>query len=117
MFKTLRMLTEAFSALEAIPNSYLDEFKVKEPSYGPALMAKHEGSASHKDTIIVVGIIEDPEDEDLPLAVMMKSDWDGIIHEKFFNDTKDGYKAALDYANILRTANLTRGGKPKGWKD
>jgi hypothetical protein len=31
MFKTLRMLTEAFSALEAIPNSYLDEFKVKEP--------------------------------------------------------------------------------------
>jgi len=87
-----------------------------EPANGPAMMAAYEGSGSHEETILAVGVDPDADDDNKSLRVGIDGPWDGTLHNKYFPNNKDGYKAALDYANMLRTANLKTGGRPKGWK-
>lgn len=109
------LLTEAFGELEALTDSDLQHYNVEEPAEGPAMMAAYAGGDNHAETVLAVGV--DPEaDGRLTLRVGIDGPWDGSIHAKYFTNDKDGYKAALAYANMLRTANLKTGGRPKGWK-
>ena len=109
-------LLEAFGDLEAVTGRALDHFNIVEPEAGPVMMAPYEGNATHEETILVVGV--DPDVEGMKtLAVSIDGPWDGNMHKKYFVNDKAGYKAALEYANMLRTANLKTGGRPKGWSD
>ena len=110
------LILEAFGDLEAITGTELEKYSVVEPNAGPAMEAAYEGGGTHEDTKLIVGV--DPErDDQKNLTVEIVSPWDGVIHRKSFTNDKLGYKAALDYANMLRTANLKTGGRPRGWKD
>jgi hypothetical protein len=80
------------------------------------MLASYEGGGSHEETILAIGVDPDAEDESKNLRVAIEGPFDGTLHRKYFPNSKDGYKAALDYANILRSANLKSGGRPKGWK-
>jgi hypothetical protein len=113
--KLLKAMTinEAFGDLEALVKSDMDMYGVIEPDSGPAMAASYEGSGKHEDTKLILGV--DPEDENLYVEVT--SPWDGTVHKKKFTNDKAGYKAAIDYANVLRTWNAKSGGRPKGWKD
>lgn len=109
-------LMEAFGDLEAVTGRGLEHFHVEEPEAGPVMMAAYEGNSTHEETILVVGV--DPDAEGVKtLAVSIDGPWDGNMHKKYFTNDKAGYKAALEYANMLRTANLKTGGRPKGWSD
>lgn len=109
------LILEAFGELEALTHSDLQHFNMEEPANGPAMLAAYEGGSQHAETVLAMGI--DPEaDGQKTLRVGIDGPWDGSIHAKYFTDDKDGYKEALTYANMLRTANLKSGGRPKGWK-
>ena len=110
-------LFEAFGPLEAVVGKSLEHFNAEEPAAGPALMAGYEGSGAHEETVLVLAVDPDADDDNKSLRVGIDSPWDGGIHAKYFANNKDGYKAAVDYANMLRTCNLKTGGRPKGWKD
>lgn len=110
-------LFEAFGPLEALVGKSLQHFNADEPAAGPALMAGYEGSGSHEETVLVLAVDPDADDDNKSLRVGIDSPWDGGIHAKYFPNNKEGYKAAVDYANMLRTCNLKTGGRPKGWKD
>lgn len=110
------LLMEAFGDLEAITDNELKKYNVLEPNGGPAMEASYEGGGVHEDTKMIIGVDPDRDDQK-NLTVEIASPWDGIIHRKNFTNDKAGYKAAMDYANILRTTNLKTGGRPRGWKD
>lgn len=110
-------LFEAFGPLEAVVGKSLEMFNAEEPAAGPAMMAGYEGSGSHEETVLVLAVDPDADDDNKSLRVGIDSPWDGGIHAKYFPNNKEGYKAAVDYANMLRTCNLKKGGRPKGWKD
>lgn len=114
---TEQALFEAFGPLEAVVGKALDHFNAEEPAAGPAMMAGYEGSGAHEDTVLVLAVDPDADDDNKSLRVGIDSPWDGGIHAKYFANNKEGYKAAVDYANMLRTCNLKKGGRPKGWKD
>lgn len=108
-------LTEAFGELEALVDSDMTELDVLEPNGGPAMKAFYDGAGTHSETVLLLGV--DPErDGNKNLKVSVDGPWDGVIHARYFPNDKDGYKAALQYANQLRSANLKAGGRPKGWK-
>jgi hypothetical protein len=108
-------LTEAFGELEALVDSDMTEHDVLEPNGGPAMKAFYDGAGTHSETVLLLGV--DPErDGNKNLKVSVDGPWDGTIHARYFPNDKDGYKAALQYANQLRSANLKSGGRPKGWK-
>lgn len=111
----MESLTEAFGDLEALTQHDLEHLNMLEPSGGPAMMATYESGSSHNETLLAIGV--DPEaDGRETLRVGIDGPWDGSMHARYFEDTADGYKKALAYANILKTANLKTGGRPKGWK-
>jgi len=110
-------LFEAFGPLEAVVGKSLEMFNAEEPAAGPALMAGYEGSGAHEETVLVLAVDPDADDDNKSLRVGIDSPWDGGIHAKYFANNKEGYKAAVDYANMLRTCNLKKGGRPKGWKE
>jgi hypothetical protein len=112
----MESLTEAFGPLEALTDHDLKHLHMMEPANGPAMMANYEGAGAHEETILALGVDPDADDDNKSLRVGIDSPWDGAMHNKFFANNKDGYKAALDYANMLRTANMKTGGRPKGWK-
>lgn len=114
---TEQALFEAFGPLEAVVGKSLEYFNADEPAAGPAMMASYEGSGAHEDTVLVLAVDPDADDDNKSLRVGIDSPWDGGIHAKYFANNKEGYKAAVDYANMLRTCNLKKGGRPKGWKD
>jgi hypothetical protein len=111
-----KILAEAFSPLEALTSADLKNFNAMEPQAGPAMMAAYEGGGAHEETILMLAVDPDAEDDAKSLRVGIDGPWDGTLHNKYFQNNKDGYKAAIDYANMLRTANLKTGGRPKGWK-
>ena len=110
-------LFEAFGPLEAVVGKSLEMFNAEEPAAGPAMMASYEGSGAHEETVLVLAVDPDADDDNKSLRVGIDSPWDGGIHAKYFANNKEGYKAAVDYANMLRTCNLKKGGRPKGWKE
>jgi hypothetical protein len=110
------LLLEAFGDLEAITDNELKKYNILEPNGGPAMEASYEGGGVHEDTKMIIGVDPDRDDQK-NLTVEIASPWDGIIHRKNFTNDKAGYKAAMDYANILRTTNLKTGGRPRGWKE
>ena len=111
------LLMEAFGSLEAMVDSEMKRYSLEEPLSGPAMFAAYEGGGSHEETVLTVGVDADAESEAKALRVGVDGPWDGVIHAKYFPNTKEGYKAAIDYANLLRTWNAKSGGRPKGWKD
>lgn len=111
------LLMEAFGSLEAMVDSEMKRYSLEEPLSGPAMFAAYEGGGSHEETVLTVGVDPDAESEAKALRVGVDGPWDGVIHAKYFPNTKEGYKAAIDYANLLRTWNAKSGGRPKGWKD
>ena len=109
-------LLEAFAPLEAMIDTDAKLHNLEEPNAGPCMSATYEGSGTHEETMLFLGC--DPTAPDhKSLAVTISGPWDGSVHNKFFPDTKEGYKAAVEYANILRTVTLKSGGRPKGWKE
>lgn len=109
------LVMEAFDELEALTSADLKHFNMLEPAEGPAMMAVYAGGGQHEETVLAVGV--DPDAEGYKtLRVGIDGPWDGSMHAKYFPNDKDGYKAALAYANMLKTANLKTGGRPKGWK-
>lgn len=117
MSLTESKLFEAFGPLEAVVGKSLEMLNAEEPAAGPAMWASYEGSGAHEETILVLAVDPDADDDNKSLRVGIDSPWDGGIHAKYFPNNKEGYKAAVDYANMLRTCNLKKGGRPKGWKD
>jgi hypothetical protein len=109
-------LNESFAPLEALVKADLEHYNMIEPNAGPAMLATYEGGGVHEETILGLGVDPDADDPNKNLCVGVDGPFDGRLHCKYFTNTKDGYKAALEYANILRTVNLRSGGKPKGWK-
>lgn len=108
-------LTEAFGELEALMDGDMAEHDLLEPTGGPAMKAFYDGAGTHSETVMLLGV--DPEREgNKNLKVSVDGPWDGTMHARYFPNDKDGYKAALVYANQLRSANLKSGGRPKGWK-
>jgi len=110
-------LMEEFGALGAVVGRDLAKYNAIEPASGPALKASYTGSATHEETVLLLAVDPDSEDDAKSLRVGIDGPWDGEIHAKYFANNKDGYKAAVDYANMLRTTELNTGGRPKGWKD
>lgn len=111
------LLMEAFNPLEAIVGKELEHFNAEEPANGPAMAATYDGvGGPHEDTTLFVAVDPDADDH-RNLRVGIDSPWDGVVHSKYFPNTKDGYKAAVDYANMLRTVTFKKGGRPKGWKE
>ena len=108
-------LMEAFGELEALTKADFEHLNLQEPSAGPAFLASYIGSDNHEETVLVVGVDPDASGHKT-LRVGIDGPWDGIIHNRYFTDDEEGYKTALKYANMLRTANLKSGGRPKGWK-
>lgn len=117
ILKSSIQLNEAFGELEALTTADLDQYQILEPANGPAMYAPYQGSGKHEETVLIVGVDPEAIDDRKSLRVGVDSPWDGTIHKKFFENNIDGYKAALQYANQLRTANLRIGGRPKGWQD
>lgn len=109
------VLAEAFGELEALTKADFEHLNLAEPSAGPAFLATYIGNDTHDETVLVVGVDPDVQGHK-PLRVGIDGPWDGSIHARYFTDDEEGYKAALKYANMLRTANLKTGGRPKGWK-
>lgn len=112
------LLMESFGPLESMVKSDLDKYNLDEPDggVGPAQFAEYEGGGAHSETVLTVGVDRDA-DGPKSLRVGIDSPWDGAIHAVYFPNNKAGYKAAIDYANVLRTWNAKSGGRPKGWKD
>lgn len=109
-------VTEDFAPLAAMVGKDLKKFNAVEPHFGPALRAPYAISNHHEDAFLLVSV--DPDCEgDKTLKVSIDSPWDGEMHAKYFTDDKEGYKQAVDYANLLRTTDLRSGGRPKGWKN
>lgn len=107
-------LNEAFGELEALTDRDLEHLNMLEPAAGPAMMALHVGDDKHEETILAVGV--DPDATGMKtLRVGIDGPFDGSLHARYFENSKEGYKAALDYANLLRTTRLKTGGRPKGW--
>lgn len=111
------LLMEAFGSLEAMVDAEMKQHNLEEPLSGPAMFASYEGGGSHEETVLTVGVDPEAQSDAKALRVGVDGPWDGTIHAKYFPNTKEGYKAALDYANLLRTWNAKTGGRPKGWKD
>jgi len=111
------LLMEAFGSLEAMVDAEMKQHNLEEPLSGPAMFSAYEGGGSHEETVLTVGVDPEAESDAKALRVGVDGPWDGTIHAKYFPNTKEGYKAALDYANLLRTWNAKTGGRPKGWKD
>jgi hypothetical protein len=111
------LMMEAFNALEAIVGKELEHHNAEEPANGPALAATYDGvGGAHEDTMLFVAVDPDADDH-RNLRVGIDSPWDGVVHSKYFPNTKEGYKAAVEYANMLRTVTFKKGGRPKGWKE
>ena len=111
------LLTEGFDELSALTKGDFQTMNIDEPNAGPAMMAPYEGSGQHEETILVVGVDPEADNPSKNLAVSIDGPWDGTIPRKYFTNDKAGYKAALEYANMLRTCNLKSGGRPKGWRN
>lgn len=112
------LVMEAFSPLEACVGRDLEHFNAEEPAAGPAMMASYEGGAgAHDDTVLMVAVDPEADNEQRALRVGIDGPWDGSIHAKYFANNEEGYKKAIAYANMLRTVTLKTGGRPKGWKD
>lgn len=109
------LLTEAFGELEALTKADLEHLNMLEPNAGPSMLANYLGSGAHEETVLALGVDPDKEGRQT-LRVGIDGPFDGSMHHKYFTDDEEGYKNALKYANMLRTANLKTGGRPKGWK-
>lgn len=109
------LLTEAFGELEALTKADLEHLNMMEPASGPCMLANYLGSGAHEETVLAIGVDPDATGRQT-LRVGIDGPFDGSMHHKYFTDDEEGYKNALKYANMLRTANLKTGGRPKGWK-
>jgi hypothetical protein len=87
---------ESFSALSKLDAKDLEEMNMEMPANGAALMANYKGG--DRDTILALGV--DPDEKKIRVAIDSPSH--GSKHVKYFEDTPQGYKQAVSYANDLR---------------